>query len=321
MKILITGTTGFIGRTLFEHLKSQGHEVYGTVRKEPREGEIRCNVTEDDFAEHLPNTTFDAIIHTVGSVDQTLPKKTMFHINAGGTQNIASWAKAHGCKHFIQISSTSAYGVICMGEYRTESTPRCRNIGIPYMTSKAKAERIVEKAAIPYTILRLPGVLGAEDSYLSPSIVPRLLSGNFFFCGKKDRLVSTLYIKNFNLIIDRLLEAGPLNDAYNCTDFTTTWRTLIKEYSNVLNVDPGNRRKNFWLSLPAMFADKLFALTITFSKSGAHYPNDKLQARLGKIPQVHAWEDGVKEAVEGFINDNQEELAKYDNIRQLKTGS
>lgn len=185
MKILITGTTGFIGRSLFLHLQKQGHDVYGTVRQQARQNEFQSNVTEADFADNLPNTTFDVIIHTVGSVDQTLPRKRMNHINVGGTRNIANWAKAHGCKHFIQISSTSVYGVICMGEYRTEKTPRVRFAGIPYMTSKAQAERVVEKADLPYTNLRLPGVLGAEDSYLSPSIVPRLLAGNFYFCGKK----------------------------------------------------------------------------------------------------------------------------------------
>lgn len=138
---------------------------------------------------------------------------------------------------------------------------------------------------------------------------------------QKDRLISTLYIENFLLIIDRLLETGPLNDAYNCTDYTTTWHTLINKYAEILDVDPGAKRKNFWLSLPAMFADKLFALTITFSKSGAHYPNDKLQARIGKVPQTHAWEDGVKDAVAGFIKDHSEELSQYPNIHKLNTGS
>ncbi len=319
MKILITGTTGFIGRTLFSHLSQQDHEVYGTVRRNPGKNEILCDITQPDFATNLPQGDFDVIIHTVGCVDQTIPRKEMFRINAGGTQNMLDWGKVHGCKHFIQISSTSVYGYTCMGEYRSEKTPRCRVAGIPYMTSKAKAEALIEKSSLPYTTLRLPGVLGEEDSYLSPAIVPRLLSGDFTFCGSDDKLVSTLFVDNFLLILDRILEHGPLNESFNCTDHTTTWRTLIKEYARILNVEAGDSRVSFVGNIKRQLDDKHFALITSFSRFGAHYPNDKLRARLGSLPLKYSWEDGVATAVKGYLKANNIEIGSTESPELKKT--
>jgi len=321
MKILITGTTGFIGRTLFSHLQNQGHDVFGTVRRNPGPNEILCDITQPDFVNNLPNNNFDVIIHTVGCVDQTIAKKEMFRINAGGTQNMLNWGKAHACSHFIQISSTSVYGLTCMGEYRSEKTPRCKVAGIPYMTSKAKAEQLIEKSGLPFTTLRLPGVLGEEDSYLSPAIIPRLLNGTFSFSGKNDKLISTLFIDNFLLIIDKVLVHGPLNDNFNCTDNTTTWRTLINEYCRILDVNPGNNSISFYGSIKKQLEDKHLALTTSFSKFGAHYPNDKLRARLGSLPVKHSWEEGVATAVKGYLAKNLEMPVALMPEMQLKKTS
>ncbi len=320
MKILITGTSGFIGRTLLAHLEAQGHEVLGTVRsREPNANEIKCDVTAENFADHMPNENFDVIIHTIGSVDTTMGRKAMFHINAEGTNKMLKWGKVHGCKHFIQISSVSIQGFLSQGQYKREDGYRCRYIGIPYMLSKAKAERYIEASGMNYTILRLPGVIGEEDTYLSPAIVPRLLSGTLDFASKDDKLVSVLYVKNLNLIMDRLIEHGPLNDAYNCTDHTVTWRTLVNEYAKNLNVDPGDRYKNFWMAMPAMFADKHYGLTITFSCNGCHYPNDKLTAALGQLPIKYAWQDGVREGVSRFMAKHKDEFTS--NVRKLNVAS
>jgi nucleoside-diphosphate-sugar epimerase len=300
--ILITGTDGFVGDCLRAHLEGEGHSVWGTCFfKPPRDNETRVDLRTGAGLDALPEADFDVVIHTAGIVDQNAPKKRVFAVNCGGTQNILKWAQAHHCQHFVQVSSSSVYGRRVMGERRRESTtPRIRgHLGIPYAMSKAKAERLVEQSGLPYTMLRLPGVIGNGDTCLTHVIAPRLLRGDFYFCGGPDRQYSTLYVKNFADIVSKVLNAGPLNDTYNCTDYQITWRALIQEYAAQLKVALPSKSKPLFSLLPRL-ADKDYALMLVFSRFGGHYPNDKLCQALAYEPQ-YPWQEGVKAAVEGWL--------------------
>ena len=112
---------------------------------------------------------FDVVFHAAANVDPSVPAKTMFDINLGGTINLLRWVKQQGCSHFVQISSVSVYGNKASGRNRSEaSTARSRYIGLPYSRSKAAAEIEVERSGVPYTILRLPMVIGSGDGLASP---------------------------------------------------------------------------------------------------------------------------------------------------------
>lgn len=301
-EILITGTDGFIGSYLKQFFLENNYKVFGTVfLKKPHENEIRLDFREKQEFGKLSERHFKVIIHTVGIVDQTASKKLMNMVNARGTKYICEWALNHNCKHFIFISSVSAYGYRLLGENRLEkNTKRTMGIfGIPYMRSKAKAERYVERSGLNYTILRLPPVLGKNDTYISPSIIPRILNGTFFYCGKKDHKYSTLYIKNLGPILKEIIETPPSCDIFNCTDFQITWRNLIKEYAKHLNVDVPIRYKTL-LSVLRKFHDKKYLLMISFSRFGCHYPNIKLKTTYNFHPS-YSWKEGVKEAVDNYL--------------------
>jgi len=303
MNILITGTDGFIGSHLKNFLESNGHRIFGTVFfKNPQTNEIKFDITKDDDFERLPDLNFDAVIHTAGIVDQNAPGKTIHAVNADGTKKIAAWAKNRDVKHFIQASSITVYGLKVMGEDRTEdNTKRYRGpLTLPYGNSKTMAEEHVEKARIPYTILRLPAVFGSNDSYFSQAVIPRLNNGTFFFSGNKERRYSTLYIKNLAAIIERLLELGPQNDAFNCCDYDITWRRLIEEFAKELKVNVPKRKKSLF-SILTNFKDKKHLLLLTFSRFGAHFPASKLQKRLNFAPP-YPWQEGVKEAAKSYIS-------------------
>jgi len=302
-EILITGSDGFIGSYLKSFFLDNQYRVYGTVYnlREPDENEVKIDFRKKHDFEKLPNKTFDIIIHTVGIVDQTVPKKLMMSANAKGTKYICSWAVNHKCKHFIFISSVSAYGYKLLGENRSEEKTK-RTLGIlslPYMKSKAKAEQYIEKSGVDYTILRLPPVLGKGDTYLSPAIIPKLLQGTFFFCGKKDRKFSTLNIKNLGPILTRIIQDAPYCEVFNCTDFEITWSELIEEYAKLLKIDLIKQYKPL-LSCLKRWSDKQYLLILSFARFGCHYSNDKLIKRYDFIP-IYSWKDGIKEAVDSYF--------------------
>ena len=306
MKILITGSDGLIGGELKNYLTKQGHRVSGTVfLRKPEKDEIYIDITEAGDIKKIPDDRFDAVIHTIGEVDQTSRYPKMYKINVGGTGIITAAAKRNGWPHLIHISSVAVYGFKTMGENRSENLTKrsCNPFAIPYMRTKAKAERVIQKSGLGYTILRLPAMVGANDNSLSPSVISALLDGSFFLCGKKDRKVSVLNVKNLGPVIEKIVEKGPLNDVFNCCGSHVAYSSLYKEYASCLGVTCKPEKKSIF-SLPFNLKDKKFLTILTFSRFGAHYPDKKLHEL---VPHSHpySWKEGVREAVESYLNMNE----------------
>lgn len=121
MKVLVTGTDGYIGTVLGPYLMDRGHDVtgldtgfhrvgwlYNGVRKMPATitKDIR-NITEDDLR------GFEAVVHLAelsnDPVGQLNPQIT-FNINHIGTVELARKAKKVGVPRFVYFSSCSVYG-------------------------------------------------------------------------------------------------------------------------------------------------------------------------------------------------------------------
>jgi len=106
MRVLLTGSDGFISATLSRDLRQAGHQVIGTCYfRAPGGNEVYLDLTDPKSLDNLPPSPFDAIVHTAGIVDQRAPRKLMIAVNAEGTKQLAFWAKANGAPHFIYLSS------------------------------------------------------------------------------------------------------------------------------------------------------------------------------------------------------------------------
>jgi nucleoside-diphosphate-sugar epimerase len=301
MNILITGSDGCIGSQLKDYLENRNKTVYGTVFfHKPGYAEFFFDITDPTHFNHLPDTRFDAVIHTIGIFNQQAPERLMRAVNTEGTKRMVCWAIRHQCRHFIFLSSVSVYGLKTMGHNRDEfSTRRSRGIlALPYMRTKALAEIAIEKSGVQYTILRLPAVIGNNDTFLSPTIISWLKSRKFFLCGNKNQIVSLLAVKNAAPVIEKLLEAGPQNDVFNCCDHHVGFHDLVKEYAKCLSINYKPEKRSL-SGLPFHLHDKAYLLILSFSRFGAHFPDNKLHA---KIPHDHrfTWQQAVKEAVEGY---------------------
>ncbi|HVT88118.1 MAG TPA: SDR family oxidoreductase [Tepidisphaeraceae bacterium] len=121
MKVLVTGTDGYIGTLLGPLLMERGHEVtgvdtgfhrigwlYNGVQKMPMTitKDIR-NLTEQDLK------GFDAIVHLAELSNDPvgeLSRHITYDINHKGTIALAEKAKKVGAKRFVYFSSCSVYG-------------------------------------------------------------------------------------------------------------------------------------------------------------------------------------------------------------------
>ena len=131
MKILVTGTDGYIGILLASILQKRGHSVtgldtgyyrsgllYGEVEKShPMIRKDIRHITEQDLI------GYDAIVHLAelsnDPLGQLNPKVT-FEINHLGSVDLARKSKRVGVPRFIYASSCSVYGVDINGDIKTE---------------------------------------------------------------------------------------------------------------------------------------------------------------------------------------------------------
>lgn len=150
MKVLVTGTDGYIGSILGPYLISKGHQVTGLDTGFYRSGwlyndkgktypsyinkDLR-NIELDDIK------GFDAVVHMAelsnDPLGQVNPEIT-YKINHKGSVRIAKLCKEAGIKRFIYTSSCSVYGV-GNDEYKTEESE------LNPQTAYAVCKSLVEK--------------------------------------------------------------------------------------------------------------------------------------------------------------------------------
>lgn len=296
MKILVTGTRGFVGAAIDRRLTELGHTVVGAVRRRdlgPRE--VFLDLADPAPIRGLPGDV-EAVVHSAAVVGGPRFSRAIMTINAGGTQRMLAWAKTAGVRHFVQISSIAAYGLDCVGEDRRETTGLNRFPFNPaYLRSKADAERHVLAAGVPYTILRLPAVFGADDTVVTPALVPALLRGEVPFILRRDRKVSTLWVRNAAEVVAAVLARGPLHDAFNLCDGETRWEQFVDTFAAALG-RTFSWRKFGAHTLVTRTSDNAYQYLVTTGAFGAHFPTDKLMAALPGLGLAD-WRDGVREAV------------------------
>ena len=156
MKILVTGTEGYIGARLAPWLHAHGHEVHGLDTGLYRDGCLYLDPVGADFAprtrfKDLRTVTpadfegFDAVVHLAelsnDPLGQNRPEIT-FKINHEGSVRIATAAKQAGVKRFVYASSCSVYGV-GSGEFLDETSPSNPQ------TAYAQCKVLVERDLLP----------------------------------------------------------------------------------------------------------------------------------------------------------------------------
>ena len=172
MKVLVTGSTGFLGSHLCELLTKIGHEVYAQARNEKKfqqfkvqghfiQGDLETEKS-NQWVSKLPQD-LDTVVHAAGIV-HSFQEGTFYKINTEGTKQLVEDLKIKYPKlHFIFLSSLSAAGP-SLNKPVDENT-----IEEPvshYGRSKLMAEKIILNEAPKewsLSIVRPPMIIGPRD--------------------------------------------------------------------------------------------------------------------------------------------------------------
>ncbi|MBW4501647.1 MAG: SDR family oxidoreductase [Scytonema hyalinum WJT4-NPBG1] len=153
MKILVTGTEGYLGSLLPPLLIERGHEVIGVDTGFYKVGWLYngTQVTAKTLTKDIRHITVedlegvDAIVHMAElSNDPTgqLAPHITYEINHKGSVRLAELAKQAGVRRFVYMSSCSVYGVATEGDV-TEESP------VNPQTAYAECKTLVERDVKP----------------------------------------------------------------------------------------------------------------------------------------------------------------------------
>ena len=183
MKVLVTGASGFIGKSLCKELVNQNKLTVATVRtNEVGLAGVESMLVRDineitDWSIALKNVT--EIVHLAARVhvmnDKSINPLTEFRkVNVEGTLNLAKQASAAGVKRFIFISSIGVNGneTNINTRFHSADEPNPRNI---YSISKQEAElglhMLSAQTGMELVIIRPPLVYG----FAAPGNFARLM--------------------------------------------------------------------------------------------------------------------------------------------------
>lgn len=198
MRVLLTGSNGFLGTRIAQDAAARGWEVLGLGRAaepnpaSPVAGYLAHDLTApltdpesgpaaalDRLAEQRLTGPVDVVIHAAALATPFAPPRDYLAANVRGTEHIADWAEAYGQSHhgaplpLAYISSTSVVyrDADQLGLTEDAPTPGLADQVNDYSRTKLLGEHVTRRYAGRSVILRPRAIIGAGDTVLMPRIL------------------------------------------------------------------------------------------------------------------------------------------------------
>ncbi|MBN2830890.1 MAG: NAD-dependent epimerase/dehydratase family protein [Candidatus Omnitrophica bacterium] len=180
-RILITGATGFIGRSLVKELCAKGYtDITAMVRRTSNAGFLKendINTLLGDISDQnslsIIKGKYDVLFHCAGFISDSNEKR-LEDVNIRGTENVCNWAFEHKIKKFIYLSSIAVNSGNPEAPLREDMPYKATN---KYGISKLEAEKVAvgfRDRGLPMVIVRPCMVYGEGEPHMLP-LLARLI--------------------------------------------------------------------------------------------------------------------------------------------------
>jgi farnesol dehydrogenase len=259
VQVLVTGSTGYLGRAIVGALRQSGHAVVAYGRSASTSG-LPVTTIDGDIRDAAgvarAARACDAIIHAAALVAVWRQRASEFDdINVGGLANVLEAARQQGIPRIVYTSSFLA-------------RPRDGFLGVPawndYQRTKALASQTADRAmdrGVPLVCL-YPGVIYGPGRLTDGNLVGRMIADHL--AGRLPGLVGSRRIWSFAYVDDvaaahvAAIERGQVGGRY-CLGGENAPQMRAFDILREITGRPLPRRLPGWLASPAALVDELRA--------------------------------------------------------------
>jgi|TARA_B100000767_G_C19731109_1_gene521722 dTDP-4-dehydrorhamnose reductase len=154
MKILVTGSTGFLGKEVCSMLKLENKSIYKISSKKKR-GYVKCNLkNHKKIKKILEEIRPDIIINMAATIDFKKKNIEEFKLNFKLPEILANYCLKYK-KFLVQVSTVYVHG-----EKKKYSIKSKFDNSTTYGYSKLKGDMKILKSNCNHSIIRFPGIFG-----------------------------------------------------------------------------------------------------------------------------------------------------------------
>lgn len=226
-KILITGSSGFVGSWLVEEALERHLKTYAGIRESSSKKFLQHPKTEFtiiDFKDKaalkalLLQHQFDYVIHNAGVV-RALTKDSFYQVNAGYTETLVTLLRetTPRLKKFALMSSIAACGPADNLPEQAVSSDMELNPVTHYGRSKVQAELAVRDSGLKYLIFRPTAVYGPRDQDIF-LLFKGVKTGIAPLIGMKESKTTFVYVKDLVRVIVEAITSDVVNKTYVVSD-------------------------------------------------------------------------------------------------------
>ena len=244
MRVLITGSSGFIGRNLSKYLLEKEFIVLKIDKNQNTEDTIGADVKDSNVIQLIANLRPQIVIHLAAQIDVRKSFENPeddFLTNCLGTLNVLKGAIEGGVENFIYITSGGAI-YDTSNKLPTSEDGKISPLS-PYGISKLAGEFYVKalcnQAKINWSALALSncyGPLTENTNGVIPQWWKSLSNKNVVRINGKDTTRDFIYVSDVVKAIYTVLK-NPVNQRINIsTGVETSLEELFTEMTQIMNI-------------------------------------------------------------------------------------
>jgi nucleoside-diphosphate-sugar epimerase len=222
MKILITGSEGFVGKQLVSSFLSNAHDVFGIDRIANPSNSYNYNKIDMRQQFTLPENEWDVVIHCAAAKgDWGISDQEFYLDNVVVTRNLIQYLKECTVNKIIHFSTVAIYDrIVTTGDEETLIKPDSV-YGSTKLESEILMTEFVQSNKIKTIILR-PSVIYGRNNYANMFNLIKQLSRNLPFQVNVNGIVkSHVSVTNVSFVVKWFVDTKYLNcelDIYNLTE-------------------------------------------------------------------------------------------------------
>ncbi len=325
-RIIITGSSGFIGQHTAGFFSEKGYHVTAQYRRQDpplslkilesdRFCLVRTDFTNPEIIDELVSRT-DGIIHIAGYPKDVGRYRQFVESNVLATTRLLDSALRHRIKIFIFISSAAVHGFRNhIGS--TEEGPYYKPVSYYQSTKKAAEDYVMQNTdkGVHVSVIRPANVYGPGDTTVMYKYFDQIMNGFLPLVSKGKSLTAPVYISD---LVDSIYLAytkkASSGQIYNISSGEkTTWKEIMDIAVKRLNPSARTISAPYWLARAAAgfstFIGKIFGLDYTsvltrykVDQGGRNFSFsiEKARRELGYSPKVMI-DEGMNRTCDAYL--------------------